>query len=185
MIKIIEILTESSKILCPINICILGLKSLLRNNLMSDWVLLMNCLSRTLPIRLRIKVFADETFDMASVSWNLLFSDHVSRSTLPVYSFSTVVSENFLIFINSRDIYRTVHSSSFVLHGSNFLDFNRVDASIVKDFPLDLTCSSTESLVFRGNMTRVTRKILFVVIRWFSKCCHDGFILPLFLILFL
>ena len=121
---------------------------------------------------------------MASVSWNLLFSDHVSRSTLPVDSVSTIISENFLIFVNSRHIYRTVHSSSFVIFGKDFTEFDRVDTPIVQDFPLDLTCSSTISLILRGNMTGVSWKILFVVFRWFCKCCHDEFIQPLFLILF-
>ena len=66
---------------------------------MPDRVLLADGVSSCVCIRLREDVLTDKALDVSSVAWNLLISNHMVGSTLPVLGEPTIVSIDNFVFV--------------------------------------------------------------------------------------
>lgn len=75
---------------------------------MPDRVLLADGVSSCVCIRLREDVLTDKALDVSSVAWNLLVSDHMVGSTLPVLGKSAIVSIDGLVFVDFRNEFTAI-----------------------------------------------------------------------------
>jgi hypothetical protein len=66
-------------------------------------------------VRLGEDVLTDQTLDMACVTRNLLVSDHMVRSALPVLCKSTIISIDDLIFVDCWYEFTAIQSLAIVM----------------------------------------------------------------------
>lgn len=92
------VINESSEVLSFVDFGVLRKKTFSGNNFVSDWVLFTNSLGSCICVRLRKDVLTYQTLDMTSIAWNLLISDHMVWSALPVLGKSAIVTiDNFVL----------------------------------------------------------------------------------------
>ena len=166
------VLTESSEILGFVNMSSLRQKPLCRFKLVSNWVLLTYSLSCGISVGFREKVFTDQSFDMSSISGNLLVSYHMVRSTGPILRKSTLVSKNLFILIYIWGVFVAVKATNL---RSVCIQRNWMLSSVLKNFPLYLASCCTKPFIFAWDMTCVAREIFLSIIGGRCKSSHFNF----------
>ena len=132
-------------------------------------VSLANGVGGRVGIGLREQVLADKPLDVASVTWDLLISNHVVWTACPVFREPTEVSVDHLILVNLGDELAAIEPRGVI---NRPLDSDWMSTIISKNLVLDLACSSSKSLVFGGNVSGIAWQVLLFKVRWSCKSCH-------------
>ena len=101
---------------------------------------------------------------MASVAWNELVAHLVGRSTDPGLGGQTAVAEDNLVFVDWRDVLRTVEAALDV-NRLERLHHQRTAAAVAPDLVPNLPSGGAEALLLRGHESGVAGEVVLVVVR--------------------
>lgn len=106
-----------------------------------------------------MQILANESLHVAGVPWNVLLSDHVGRSSNPIFCKYTEVSINEFILLLIGDLVLAVHPGSLISH-SDFLQHGFVRSLVRQNFSLYLALGSAEPVDLGGNVAGVAWHIV-------------------------
>jgi len=157
------ILTKSSKILSFKSIIVLCLELVFRTKIVAYWVSLCECFRCLMSISLRVQILTHHAFDMSSIPWYLLPSDHVVWATCPCSCISRIIWVDFLVFVVMWS--KEIRINSQILSRARY-NIDWMFTTIAKDISLCLSCSISKTLIFRWHMSGITWHVHFLEFSW-------------------
>jgi len=107
-------ISKSSEILWFVLRTILWKKTFFGLNVVTNRMLLANCLCSAVSVWPTIKILTLKTFNMASVPWYLLISNLMIGTTNPIFRVTTHVTIHNFILINGWYEIRAIESTCFI-----------------------------------------------------------------------